>query len=62
MKRNITKLLIVLAALLLSPVVGAATYTYDGLNRLTSVTYRAQSAIGDRPRFSLKRYEAQDLH
>ena len=39
MKLNIAKLLIGLASLLLSPWVSAVSYTYDALNRLTSVSY-----------------------
>ena len=45
MKLNIAKLLAVLAVLLLSPVVGAATYSYDELNRLTAVTYADGATI-----------------
>ena len=39
MKLNSTQFLISLALVLLSPVAGAITYTYDVNNRLTSVVY-----------------------
>ena len=39
MAKNIVSLLIVLAAFFLNPAMGAATYTYDKLGRVTSLAY-----------------------